>query len=115
MIERLVETLRILAAPADTQLREFRDRVVGDDALAYDFADAHLLVQSCQQIQLPASQEDALEDVSAALEVMLGAQAAHCWTEEAVRKSEQWERVREAAARALPPGHTFQEDRFSHE
>ncbi len=107
MIERLVETLRILAAPADTQLRQYRDRVVGDDALAYDFADAYLLIQSCQQIQLTASQEDALEEVSAALEVMLGAEGVRCWTEEAVRESREWEQVRAAAKRALPPGFTF--------
>lgn len=107
MIERLVETLRILAAPAETQLREHRERVIGDDALAYDFADAYLLVQSCQQIQLPASQEDALEDVNAALEKMIGAEGARFWTEEAVRASQEWEQVRAAAKRALPAGYTF--------
>jgi len=55
MIERLIVTLRELAAAEREESR--------DEALASDFDDAYFLFSQCQQLDVTARQRDALADV----------------------------------------------------
>lgn len=101
MIERLVDTLRALAAPAEEQLARFPDFVVKADELALDFDDALRLVMDCPQIRLEPEQEHALERLDDTLERMSGEANAPLWTEGALRERDEWARVRRLARAAL--------------
>jgi len=101
MIERLIIALRALAAEADVQLRRFPDFVSRPDELALDFADALLLVRSCQQIELAPEQSRALATVESLLDRLSGSATAELWTEAALRERPEWDQLRDAAATAL--------------
>jgi hypothetical protein len=101
MIQRLIDSLQALAAPADVQLARFPDFVVKVDELALDFDDALLLVRDCQQLQLTVHQRDALADVETALNDMGGLQRSELWTERALRTSPRWAEIRQRARAAL--------------
>jgi hypothetical protein len=101
MIERLVDTLRALAAPAEEQLARYPDFVVKADELALDFDDALRLVMDCPQIRLEAEQEHALERLDDTLERMSGEANASLWTARALREREEWAHVRRLARAAL--------------
>jgi hypothetical protein len=101
MIERLVQALRLLAAPAEDQFGR-APMVVGNVSdLALDFADALLLVTDCPQVLLAPEQQSALEQVEDVLEAMRGEGNASLWTEAALRNSTEWQTVRQLARRAL--------------
>jgi hypothetical protein len=93
MIERLVKSVRTLAAPTPTDLK--------DREIANDFADALLLASDCPQVQLTPVQASALRALSDLIDGMSGADHAALWTETASLESPQWVEVRHAAARAL--------------
>ena len=57
MIQRLVETLAVLAAPVDQQPQESLGTVIAN------YADALMLVTDCPQIELTHAQRMALERV----------------------------------------------------
>lgn len=101
MLQRLIETLQTLAAPADIQLERFQGSVVHAGEPAADFDDALLLVRDCQQLQLTPRQQDALTEVESALNVIRGLRHSHLWTGDAVRTSTEWEEVRQRAGEAL--------------
>ena len=101
MIQRLIESLRALAAPADVQCARFPDSVVRADELALDFADAFLLVRDCPQMMLSSHQEDALTDLDLALSAMSGPAHAQLWTEAALREHADWRAIRRLATAAL--------------
>jgi len=101
MIERLIIALRALAGPVDEQLARFPDFVVKADELALDFADAHLLLAQCQQLELTAAQRDAVAAVDRLLEQMSGREHAALWSEQALREAPEWDEVRYAAKAAL--------------
>jgi hypothetical protein len=100
MIERLLDTLETLAAPADVQLTRHRDAILGSDALARDYADALRLVIDCPQIQLEWVQRRTLERVEEQLDAMSAAPAS-LWTEQSVRVGDEWGLVRTMALQAI--------------
>jgi hypothetical protein len=100
MIARLIDSLRLLAAPPDLQLAEFRQLAGDGDEVASDFADAFLLAASCQQVQLNAAQLAALERVQDVLDEMTDTDPA-AWSEAALHNSEQWQSLRKLSAQAL--------------
>ena len=51
MIERLVHTLRALAAPAEVQRARFPDLVRKPDELALEYADALLLISDAVYVR----------------------------------------------------------------
>lgn len=61
MIERLLQTLRGIAGPADAE------------AFAADYADSLRLITACQQIELSSDQREALERLEDHLEARHGA------------------------------------------
>ena len=101
MIQRLIESLQALAAPADVQLSRFPDFVVKGEELALDFDDAFMLVRDCPQLLLTSAQLDALVEIDRALAAISGARHAELWTEAALRESARWDAVRTLARAAL--------------
>lgn len=101
MIERLLITLRALAASPGEQLERFPDLVAKPDELALDFDDAYRLLQQCRQLELSAAQRDAVAAVDHILDQMSGPEHGVLWTEAAVGSAPEWERVRGAARAAL--------------
>ena len=96
MVERLILTLRALAAPAGEPERA----PAGEPTLsrlAPDYADAVLLVTDCPQIELGTVQRAALERVGEALERLDGARG-DAWI---TAGDEEWEHVRTLARQAL--------------
>lgn len=101
MIDRLLITLRALAASPDEQLERFPDLVAKPDELALDFDDAYRLLQQCQQLELSAAQRDAVAAVDRLLGQLSGPEHGMLWTEAALRRAPEWEQVRGAARAAL--------------
>lgn len=99
MIERLVETLRVLAAPPRDQLGAYRSSLERGAWLAGDYADALRLVTDCPQIELLPRQRTVLESLERELESMSARDEA--WSSRAVEHGAEWERVRALARRAL--------------
>jgi hypothetical protein len=112
MIERLVESLRALAAPANVQLARFPNVVCKPHELALDYADALLLASDCPQLQLTDAQHRALRTLDDLLADMSVTGQLELWTETALRDAPEWADVRRAALAALaaldhpyePPG-----------
>jgi hypothetical protein len=101
MIAALLESLRVLAAPADQQLALYRQEMARADQLALDFADAFRLVCDCPQVRLTPSQTRALQELDILLEEMTSQGDAQLWTTHALQESAAWTEVRAAAGRAL--------------
>lgn len=100
MIESLVTSLRMLAAPADEQMSHLPPRVPHADEMARELADALLLTRQCQSHRLGTLQLEALELLEARLEEY-GSAPGTFWTHEAVRHDPRWEEIRRRAAIAL--------------
>jgi hypothetical protein len=100
MIERLVTTLEVLAAPADEQVARFPDVAGQMHAIGLDYADALLLITDCQQVLLTPEQQAALERVDDLLEALRGAGSSP-WTESALRDGAEWRAIRRDAGEAL--------------
>jgi len=101
MIERLVHTLRSLAAPAEVQLTWSPSLVARGDELARDYADALRLTTDCPQLQLSPVQREALERLDEHLEGMSGPAHAALWTGPALREAPEWTAARRLARAAL--------------
>lgn len=97
MIRRLVDALRLLAAPAGEQVAEPAGWFAGPHRIAGELADALLLVDSCQQEMM----EPAARAVLARLEEALEALPAGAWTGAAILTAPDWAEVRRLAADAL--------------
>ena len=99
MIERLVRTLQVLAAPSDVQLTLSPRFDMQAEELAGDFDDARRLLYDCPQVEVGAHQRDCLDRVHAVLDERSG--VAGFWTEAAIRTSPEWEELRGLARSAL--------------
>ncbi|HSK18581.1 MAG TPA: hypothetical protein VK912_05535 [Longimicrobiales bacterium] len=117
MIERLITSLDALAAPADVQLRHIAGDASGRAGtadvsqasagpaaaardLAFEFADALLLVSDCPQVLLSAAQRQALDALDEQLEGMLREGGAQLWQPMGLRESVEWKTARRLAAGA---------------
>jgi hypothetical protein len=98
MIQRLVDALRVLAAKPVGQIA-FRKLSARPDEVALEFADALLLMESCQQETLADEVLDALRGVEALLD-RHGADPAF-WSDRAIRSDQRWAELRRRAAEAL--------------
>jgi hypothetical protein len=101
VIQRLIDSLRALAAPVDIQLAHFPGLVGKGDELARDFDDAFMLIRDCPQLLLTGAQLDALLEIEAALSAISGSRHAELWTDAALRESPRWDVVRALARAAL--------------
>jgi hypothetical protein len=101
MIERLRAALRILASDAATQIAAHREWTCTPGRLAPELDDALLLVRSCQQESLSASQQDALDAVETMLAPLSEAAEAGFWSESSLARDPRWRVLRECAGRAL--------------
>lgn len=68
MISRLVDSLRLLAAPAEPHLAQQSALADRPDALAREFADAYVLICDCPQIRLTPAQQRWLDRVDTLLQ-----------------------------------------------
>lgn len=101
MIERLIRTLRALAARVDVPPSGDSAWFIDSDELAREFADALLLASDCPQLRLTDDQRDGLFALDDLLERMTGETSAGPWTPEARRAAPEWQEVRERARAAL--------------
>ena len=99
MIDKLVECLRALAAPAQLQLARFPDVVCRADELALEYTDALLVASSCPQLQFTEEQRRALRNVDDLLDMMSGQESAQLWTDAALREAQEWSNVRPRCSR----------------
>lgn len=101
MIQRLIDSLQALAAPAEVQCARFAGVAVKADELVLDFDDAFLLIRDCPQMILTHRQHDALVDLDLTLTAMSRSASPGVWTEDALRERPDWEIVRRQAAAVL--------------
>jgi len=113
ILERLKHSLQPLACPPEIQLKMLPRFVCKADELALDFDLWREVVLSNFRSELSTDQMCCIESIDQSL-AQLTRMGPECWTEEAVRQSEEWKRVRTLAADALdafgwpletPPSH----------
>jgi len=114
ILERLKHSIQLLACPPEIQLRMLPRFVSKADELALDFDLWREVVLNNFRSELSTDQIGRIESIDQSLS-QLTRMGPECWTEEAVRQSEEWKRVRTLAAEALdsfgwpvetPPNHT---------
>ena len=102
--DQLRESLTRLAAPASDQLKYLKTLLSypSTDELALDLYELVLLAdQRVQERVITSAERNAIKSVSEKLNVMSGRDNAHLWTPEALLKAEEWQEVRDLAARCL--------------
>lgn len=100
IFERLKHSVQLLACPPEVQLRMLPCFVCKADELALDFALWREIVLNNFRTELSTDQMSRIESVDRSLS-QLTRMRPECWTEEAVRESEEWKLVRALAADAL--------------
>ena len=100
IFERLKHSIQLLACPADIQLKMMPDFVCKPDELALDFDHWNAVVLGNFRSELTTDQISSSESIDRALSELTDIGPEH-WTEDAVRKSEEWHRLRTLAAAAL--------------
>jgi len=113
IFERLKHSVQLLACPPEIQLKMLPRFVCKADELALDFDLWREVVLNNFRSELRTDQISRIERIDRSLSE-LTRKGAECWTEEAVRQSEEWKRIRALAADALvsfgwtletPPSH----------
>jgi hypothetical protein len=117
VLVRLRHALQALALPAARQLGLLPDFVPEVDELALSFEHWLGVARAERRLRLTATQREAIATVERLLDAMSGQENAHLWTRRAMRESDAWSRLRQAAAAALaafgwdleaPPGRLFE-------
>lgn len=98
LIADLVESLRLLAAPASVQRDSFPDWVAIPDEIALTFSDTYDVAPIGE---LPDQARAALEQIAERLERMWGEEGSDIWDERALRSSTSWQDLRQLASLAL--------------
>lgn len=101
ILDGLRNVLQALAAPGDVTLALVPDGTVKADELALDFDNFGRAALESLESELTQAQRESLIVVDRLLSAMSGVRHADLWTEEAVRTHPKWQKVREAAKRAL--------------
>jgi len=113
IFERLKHAVQLLACPPEIQLKMLPRFVCKADELALDFDLWREVALNNFRSELSTDQMSFIESIDQSLSE-LTRMGPECWTEEAVRQSEEWKRVRTLAAEALdsfgwpletPPSH----------
>jgi hypothetical protein len=113
IFERLKYSIQRLACPAEVQLNLLPSFVCRPDELALDFDQWRLAAVSNFRSELTAGQLLCLDAIDGTLSELTNMGPEH-WTDDAVRRSNEWRRIRALAASALlsfgwttevPPGH----------
>jgi len=113
ILERLKHSVQLLACPAEIQLKMLPDSVCKADELALDFDQWREAALRNFRSELTTDQKSAIDSIDRTLLVLTHMGPQH-WTENAVRKSLEWQRLRTLAAAALdsfgwpletPPSH----------
>ena len=101
LLELLRQTTTALAQPAEAQLQSLPDFVCKSDELALDFAASWQTARDCLELTFSSTQRRALNELDEALALMSGPENAELWTDEALKVSPEWDRVRSLATAAL--------------
>ena len=113
IFERLKHSIQLLACPAEIQLRMLPRFVCRADELALDFDLWKEIVLNNFRSELSTDQMCCMESIDRSLSELTH-MGPENWTEEAVRESDEWKRVRTLAAsglesfgwaREIPPSH----------
>ena len=113
IFERLKYSIQLLAGPAEIQLRMLPRFVCRVNELALDFDLWKEIVLNTFRSELSTDQICRMESIDLSLSELTRMGPEH-WTEEAVRESDEWKRIRTLAALALvsfgwardtPPSH----------
>jgi hypothetical protein len=99
IFERLKHSIQLLACPANIQLKMIPDFVCKPDELPLDFDYWNAVVLGNFRSELTTDQISSSESIDRALSELTDIGPEH-WTEDAVRKSEEWHRLRTLAALA---------------
>jgi hypothetical protein len=99
-MKSLLESLRELALPGESQLAGQADGSHKADEIALDFDDALKYWAPRIWNSLPPAQQKAVSDVEAHLSKMSGRKNARLWTESAMLEDEAWKELRRLADRA---------------
>ena len=96
----LVQSLQLLAADYEQQVKAFPEYVHVPDEIALTFDDTYALVESLEpEGLLTPAQDDTLKQIDTLLEKM--SQDENMWTCEALRTSYKWVEARKLAKQAL--------------
>jgi|ERR1039457_5837110 hypothetical protein len=113
ILERLKHSIQLLACPAEVQLNLLPSFVCKADELALEFDQWRLVAMSNFGSELTASQLSCLDAIDSFLSELTDMGPEH-WTDDVVRKSTEWQGVRDLATAALasfnwpteaPPSH----------
>ena len=113
IFERLKHSIQLLACPPQVQLKML-PQVCKTDELVLDFDQWREIVLNTFRSELSSEQMSCMESIDHALSELTHMGPEH-WTENAVRESEEWRRVRTLAvaalesfgwAREIPPRHS---------
>src|SRR5215469_7153105 len=100
IFEHLEHSIQVLARPAEIQFGMLPRFVCRADELALDFDLWREIVLHKFRSELSTDQTSCLEDIDRSLSELTHMGPGH-WTEDAVRESEEWKRVRKLATAAL--------------
>jgi hypothetical protein len=113
IFERLKHSIQLLACPPQVQLQMLPDFVVKADELALDFDLWREVVLHNFRSELTTDQISSIDSIDRILSDLTDMGPEH-WTDDAVLKSEEWNRIRALAAvalesfgwaREMPPSH----------
>ena len=101
-LERLVQSIRLLASDYETQIRSFPSFVHIPDELALTYNDCFLLVDQMAKAGLLNERQLArLKELDGALEQMSEKESEELWTLDALKKSSEWQDIRLIASELL--------------
>ncbi len=102
VLERLVQSIRLLAADYETQIRSFPGFVHIPDELALTYNDCFLLVDQMANAGLLNEHQLArLKELDGALERMSEKESEEMWTLDALKKNAEWQDIRLMASELL--------------
>lgn len=100
--ENLIAELKLVAAPAQTQIDYLREHRVSSDELALAFDDLFVLAHQAVGLGLISKAAyDALARLDAHFTAISGQQNAHLWTDEALQCAVVWRTARAMAQSCL--------------
>ena len=100
-VERLLETLQLLASDAETQVEVFPKFVHVPDEIASAFDECFLMVEEHCMDEVSKAQMALLIEMDAILDKLSSPENRPLWSVAAMRESQEWETVRVKARELL--------------